>query len=276
MLTFFKKIRRSLLSENKFKKYFSYAMGEIILVVIGILIALQINNWNTKRTDQDNIKVFAVSLIKELEGDINEMDMRITQVNKINLRIDSLIYVLNATESYNALNIDLLCLSWNLYYMPYKWNRSTLEQMKNSAMLRHIKSDSIIKMIGKYDAFTRHLEEDYKGDQSRIEILEPFINLIVNYNYPNIKSLRAGLLLDISLINNDKINFFNHPDYDNARKENLQVLSKDRHDYNQLINKLVGIQFQYSVRDGELTKQIKDARSLIQLLNREYGLENQH
>ena len=46
MLKFFRKIRQGLLTENKFGKYLFYALGEIILVVIGILIALSINNWN--------------------------------------------------------------------------------------------------------------------------------------------------------------------------------------------------------------------------------------
>ena len=46
MINFFRKIRQKLLSENKFSIYMLYAIGEIVLVVIGILIALQINNWN--------------------------------------------------------------------------------------------------------------------------------------------------------------------------------------------------------------------------------------
>ena len=49
MIKFFRKIRQKLLSENKFSKYLIYAVGEIVLVVIGILIALQINNWNEIR-----------------------------------------------------------------------------------------------------------------------------------------------------------------------------------------------------------------------------------
>lgn len=273
MLTFFKRIRRSLMTENKFRKYFYYAIGEIILVVIGILIALQINNWNTINKNQENIKVFASSLIEELEDDIHEIDRRIIQVNKINLRIDSLISVLNASESYKALNIDLLCLSWNLYYMPYKWNRSTIDQLKNSATLGHIKNDTILKKLGQYDAFTRHLDEDYNGDRSRIEKLEPFISKIINYNYPDIRSLREGLLVEISMPDNDSINFFDHPQYTKARKENLQVLSKDSKDYSQLINKLVGLQFQFSVRDRELSNQKKDANLLIELLNHEYSLD---
>ncbi|TYA59241.1 hypothetical protein FVF61_01520, partial [Formosa maritima] len=51
MIKFFRKIRQNLLMENKTGKYFKYAIGEIILVVIGILIALQINNWNNNRIE---------------------------------------------------------------------------------------------------------------------------------------------------------------------------------------------------------------------------------
>ena len=51
MIKFFRKIRQKLLTEKKFSKYLIYAIGEIVLVVIGILIALQINNWNE---DQKN------------------------------------------------------------------------------------------------------------------------------------------------------------------------------------------------------------------------------
>jgi putative cell wall-binding protein len=52
MIKFFRKIRQNLLSEGKTGKYFKYAIGEIVLVVIGILIALQINNWNENRKNK--------------------------------------------------------------------------------------------------------------------------------------------------------------------------------------------------------------------------------
>ena len=56
MIKFFRKIRQNLIIENKTSKYFKYAIGEIILVVIGILIALQINNWNENRNKTDEIE----------------------------------------------------------------------------------------------------------------------------------------------------------------------------------------------------------------------------
>jgi hypothetical protein len=70
MIKFFRKIRQNLLMENKTGKYFKYAIGEIILVVIGILIALQINNWNEDRKDTLKEQVYLVNLKKDIADDI--------------------------------------------------------------------------------------------------------------------------------------------------------------------------------------------------------------
>jgi hypothetical protein len=72
MIKFFRKIRQNLLMENKTGKYFKYAIGEIILVVIGILIALQINNWNTHRIERSKEDSYLVNLKRDLN---NQMQM---------------------------------------------------------------------------------------------------------------------------------------------------------------------------------------------------------
>ena len=69
MIKFFRKIRYNLMSENKTGKYFKYAIGEILLVVIGILIALQINNWNENRKLNNNEKIILTDLVEDLELD---------------------------------------------------------------------------------------------------------------------------------------------------------------------------------------------------------------
>jgi hypothetical protein len=69
MIKFFRKIRQNLLSEGKTGKYLKYAIGEIILVVIGILIALQINNWNETRIQSIAEKEFISSLKYDLKQD---------------------------------------------------------------------------------------------------------------------------------------------------------------------------------------------------------------
>ena len=67
MIKFFRSIRKALLAENKFSKYLIYAIGEIVLVVIGILIALQINNWNENRKIEREIE----SVISLLDDELN-------------------------------------------------------------------------------------------------------------------------------------------------------------------------------------------------------------
>ncbi|PKA99791.1 hypothetical protein B0O79_3512 [Flavobacteriaceae bacterium MAR_2009_75] len=77
MIKFFRKIRQKLLSENKFSKYLFYAIGEIVLVVIGILIALSINNWNEGRKDRaESIKILK-KLQAEFEINTTELDASI-------------------------------------------------------------------------------------------------------------------------------------------------------------------------------------------------------
>ena len=66
MIKFFRKIRQRLLNENRFSKYLLYAIGEIVLVVIGILIALQINNWNESRKSQEKMDNYFDKMLVEM------------------------------------------------------------------------------------------------------------------------------------------------------------------------------------------------------------------
>ena len=69
MLKFFRRIRQSLFVDGGAKRYFFYAIGEIILVVIGILIALQINNWNEYKKDRILEKDYLTRLREDLKFD---------------------------------------------------------------------------------------------------------------------------------------------------------------------------------------------------------------
>ena len=68
MLRFFRQIRQRLLTDNKFSKYLLYAVGEILLVVIGILIALQIDNWNEERKERSLYQQYLVRLKADFEN----------------------------------------------------------------------------------------------------------------------------------------------------------------------------------------------------------------
>ena len=71
MIKFFRKIRRQLLTENRFSKYLIYAIGEIVLVVIGILIALQVNVMNNNRSLERTKQIYYKQILGDLERDIS-------------------------------------------------------------------------------------------------------------------------------------------------------------------------------------------------------------
>ena len=75
MIKFFRKIRQTLLEKNRVSKYLIYAFGEIILVVIGILIALQINNWNEKRKNKIIENEYYCQLLADLNLDFNRLEI---------------------------------------------------------------------------------------------------------------------------------------------------------------------------------------------------------
>ena len=90
MIKFFRKIRQQLLTENKFSKYLIYALGEIALVVIGILIALSLNNWNQKKSERKIERRYISSLIEDAKTDLSNFNNAII-VNEERVKIlDSL------------------------------------------------------------------------------------------------------------------------------------------------------------------------------------------
>lgn len=79
MIKFFRKIRQQLLSDNKFNKYLLYAIGEIVLVMIGILLALQVSNWNQTRVKKAN----EIKTLKQLNVDLNSNLIEIIELDSL-------------------------------------------------------------------------------------------------------------------------------------------------------------------------------------------------
>jgi hypothetical protein len=105
MIKFFRKIRQQLLTENKFSRYLIYAIGEIVLVVIGILIALQINNQNENRKNRKLASIYKSALINDLILDIEHFNYHSSLAYQENKRIDSIRTILNTpTSTFETLN----------------------------------------------------------------------------------------------------------------------------------------------------------------------------
>ncbi len=91
MIKFFRKIRQKLLSENKLSKYLIYAIGEILLVVIGILIAVQIGNWNRSVQDKELLRISLENLREDLEIQKEIIDGQLALESEMIAKADSVL-----------------------------------------------------------------------------------------------------------------------------------------------------------------------------------------
>lgn len=268
MIKFFRRIRQQLLTENKFSKYLLYAIGEIILVVIGILVALSLNNWNQSQNEQNKIKEYAVSLVQDLEGDIT-MTRQIQRQNEdIVSRIDSLNEYIHNRKIEDFSNLDMLYFTLNKPHRPYTWKRTTITELKNSGALGLIKNDSLSKMISEYDAFTYHLDDDFINDRIQFEKATDLSTKVVNHNYPNLLEFRIKLL---PIDNTRDYNFFESQEYLAANSINLELITKDINQIQEMANTYSVLMLYLRIRtDDELPQLANDAAEIIALLKETY------
>jgi hypothetical protein len=100
MIKLFRNIRKNLLNEGKTTKYFKYAVGEIVLVVIGILIALQINNWNQLNRTKIEEKELLVLVKNAIKDDLKDLEDATSFVKKEITYTDRILYYLEYESSY--------------------------------------------------------------------------------------------------------------------------------------------------------------------------------
>ncbi len=105
MIKFFRKIRQNMIKENRASKYLLYAIGEIILVVIGILIALQINTWNQKRLEREQEVKILSSLKKEYIDNLSQLNDKVFIRKKIIYSANQLIEIID-NENLETQSID--------------------------------------------------------------------------------------------------------------------------------------------------------------------------
>jgi len=144
MIKFFRKIRYDLMEQNKTTKYFKYAIGEIILVVIGILIALQINNWN----DEQKIKKEEIDILNNLlESLYSAKEQSNSYILKENQLKESLLVALGKNSKKSKFSIN--SISDSLFY-DILWNSNpsvpvlnSYSDIKNTGKIGIIKNRSI-------------------------------------------------------------------------------------------------------------------------------------
>ncbi|WP_460219328.1 DUF6090 family protein [Psychroserpens sp. MEBiC05023] len=202
MIKFFRKIRQNLLSENKFSKYLIYAIGEIVLVVIGILIALQINNWNTnkqlRQSELETLSEIQVALnqdVSVLSNNLKNLENKILHSREVILHIEK---KLPYDKKLDGLFMDVY------YHRGYKtFNNSGFELLKERGF-DIIQNTELRKRITQH--YTTDLA-DINGILSRIEQLGLIQaeNIYDNFKITKISEGFGGLMIayDYKLLLND-------------------------------------------------------------------------
>ena len=167
MIKFFRKIRYNLLSENKTGKYFKYAIGEIILVVIGILIALSINNWNENQKKYKNeaytlqqLHQEAKQIITAIEGDMEIMSEYI-EASKFAIKCLQNEKLIDNDTAYFGKGVEGIT-----FYPALSVPRNVYDEINSAGLLREIRSVEIRNTIAQYYADLNWIESqlDYFRD----------------------------------------------------------------------------------------------------------------
>ena len=101
MISFLRQVRRALLDSGSPQKYFLYALGEIALVVIGILIALQINNWNEWRKDRAKEESVLLEIRETLDQNLETLEYAKARMSRLNLSSNIVLDFLNESLEYS-------------------------------------------------------------------------------------------------------------------------------------------------------------------------------
>ena len=176
MISLFRKIRQKLLRENRITQYLAYAIGEIFLVVIGILIALQINTWNQQRIENDEELEILFGLKEEFENNLEEINFSIIINSKVTedcLQLTQLIRT-NSIENNPELVDELLVRVGT--FNSFDAQTGVASEIVNSGKLNLLKNDALRTQIVNWLTLLVDQEEDilFRSDNYTMNLM-PFL-----------------------------------------------------------------------------------------------------
>jgi hypothetical protein len=151
MIKFFRKIRQRMIKENRVSQYLLYAIGETVLVVIGILIALQINNWNSDRIDTNKMRLVLQSIRADIQKDTTNIERGYFHARPEN----ALINKIKDKVAREGTNLDTLIHiakhEFSYYWVGHlKYTDDSYESIKSSGIIEKLPDELKSKLIDYY------------------------------------------------------------------------------------------------------------------------------
>ncbi|MAZ73832.1 MAG: hypothetical protein CMC70_11880 [Flavobacteriaceae bacterium] len=238
MIKFFRKIRQRMLTENKFSKYLLYAIGEIILVVIGILIALQVNNLNEERKLSLQLDKINQNLIQEFEANQNALNTAMRGLDWTKRGgLEILLLIGKPDKELMNTNTDSL-IETSLFWPTWKPTNFVLNELKSTGKLSLLENSKIKDLLFEYER-----QSEYVNDWNRR--MEKSSQDIINYIKHN-GSLRNVNHNRISIKKSDldfnNVSLFSDMRFENQMDEKVlfsQFLANVYEETDTLINEIL-------------------------------------
>jgi len=250
MLTFFRRIRKGLLGEGAASKYLIYAIGEILLVMIGILLALQVNNWNESRKMNNQELLLLQSLSKEFTFNKDELDRSIKKAQVIQNRCKSLLENTgNHKMKLSRYESDSLIRGGLLGIITYDASNGILDDIINSGKIHILKNENLKSILSNWSGRLNDVKEDETwAVNERNTITFPFIyrnSNLINISGSDVKNneIKSGFTSDYkdiykllefeNLVNSHRIwNAKNEHGYERLKKITEEIISLCEADMN--------------------------------------------
>lgn len=181
MISFFRKIRQKLLTQNRVSRYLAYAFGEILLVTIGILIALQVNTWEEERQYQVSEQTFYRTVLDDLENDQKKLE-QLSRFYKS--RIDNLSWLLAHVRnpSLSVSPAEFGIHTEPLYYIESAISfNATYEAAKSGGAFENYSNKELLKKLVEYYSNFKQIEDVLSSSLRLLESsFEPMMYSVTN------------------------------------------------------------------------------------------------
>jgi len=187
MIKFFRHIRQRMIKENRFSKYILYAIGEIVLVVIGILLALQINNWNKLRKDKKEQYFLLEKLQTDLYSDKNQITTKIYAAENGS---ENFIFCLDVlARMKTASRKEFMSRFGGILAINYfNQNTTTFDNLVSSGKIELIENQALLDSIVDYYTEDHSAWDSAMKDYTR-NIIAPYI--MANYHMPQMDQTKG-------------------------------------------------------------------------------------
>ena len=251
MIKFFRKIRQNLLMENKTGKYLKYAIGEIFLVVFGILIALNINSWNQKRLDRQEEKEILSNLKEDYKNAAEEFKiLNSIRSSFISAAKDITLINVEEIEQYPEKYLDSL-FGWTLYAPTFNNESGSLSVLLNTGKINLITNIELRNILIAWPGDVADMIEDEISDSNLYNndyknILSDYIS-VNNLTESNLKTFsRFGKptfekMPDNQVLKSDYEAILRRKKFLNLLHFRVRTLSGTHQETNYLIGKAEGI-----------------------------------